>query len=191
MAESENSQNTANAESNVSENVDVQALQAEVEALRQSKDRILAESKEWKSKFQSTRTEIENQERVSMEKKGDLEGLLAKANEKIGVLENSLNEREENLLTKSIHFEVARHAPDANDVNDVINNLKVNKNDIDLENFSVKGISEKIDDIRKGKPYLFKQNTAKMQTKMPSFKEKTIGEMSVADLKNAYKANLK
>ena len=165
-------------------------LIAKVERMESTNQRLLDESKDWKSKYQGMKSSQEEQERKRLEKNDDFKSLLEKEQEAKASLVKRLNSTEEKLFEKSINFEVRNLVPNAHDVNDIVSNLKFGQDDIDMENFTVKNLAERIDDVIKSKPYLVKQSAPRMTNEMPGYNKDTpIGEISTADLRDMYKKN--
>ena len=146
-------------------------LRSQFESLSASKDRILNESKDNKSKYQSLRKEAEDKERTDMEAKEQWKELLEAERNKSYELENKYKSVQKKAVLNNVNFEVSRLAQDAFDANDVINSLRLTEDNIDVETGEVKGISVMVDDLRKNKPYLFKSSVPAMNTKNPHYRE--------------------
>jgi len=63
------------------------------------------------------------------------------------------------VLKSRLDFEVAKHASDAFDVNDVISNLDKENITLDEENLTFSGIEEEVNRIRTAKSNLFNTGT--------------------------------
>lgn len=171
-------------ETNVEETpaeVDLNALAETVEKLKGTNDRLLAESKDWKAKYQGLRLERENIEKKELEDKESWKELLEKEkNERFQIEENFKNLKK-TTLKKQLQFEVARHASDAHNLDTVLNTLPTDLLQIDEDNLSISGVKECIDSLRKDHGYLFKQESSPaMVNKRPSTMptSKSIGEMN-------------
>ena len=75
-------------------------------------------------------------------------------------------------LKSSLSLEIAKNAPDAHDVGDIISSLKKESIELDIDTLSVSGVKTAIDELRESKPYLFKKTTSvTMEDKKPGEKE--------------------
>lgn len=151
--------------------IQVNELKDQVQQLASSKNRLLEESKGYKGKYQSLRGEIEDKEREELTSKEKWKELLEKEREDKFKVEKDLKESRQKALLKSVHFEVSKLAPDANDVNDIISALHLTSENFDVEKGEVNGVAQMIDEIRKNKSYLFKQNVPGMNQKVPKYQE--------------------
>ena len=139
--------------------VDVKSLMERLNQLESSNQRILDESKQWKTKYRGLKEEVEQKESKKLEDSENWKDLLEIEKNKAHELATQLNHFKKETLKQKIHFEVAKHAPDAFDINDVINNMPRDILSIDEEALTVKGIDEAISLVKEKKPYLF--NTKK------------------------------
>ena len=165
------------------------ALAEEVKNLQASRDRILAESKEWKQKAQSLRSEKEQSEREVLEKNGEVEKLLELERNKNHELYQTQSKMQKEVLRKELNFQVAQHASDAKKgyLEDVLTNVTKMSDvvSIDQENLKIDGVAEAVALLRQRKPDLF--NTGKssgMADSRPAAdipKEKSFGEMTKAE----------
>ena len=58
-------------------------------------------------------------------------------------------------LKKELHYQVAKHATDAFDVDDVIKSLPKDMLEVDEETLAVKGVDQAVSFVKEKKPYLF------------------------------------
>ena len=135
-------------------------LAQKVEQLEASKNRILEESKEWKSKAQTLKSEKEAAERERLEQSGEVEKLLEIERNRSHELAQAKAQMEKAALKKELHFQAARFAGDAYDVSDVIKSLPQELLSLDKENLSVQGVQDAVTKLRESKPYLFKKTAA-------------------------------
>lgn len=146
------------------------ALQAKFEQLAGSKERILEESKGYKQKYQELRGTLEQKERSKLEEKEQWKELLEKERQDRMELEQRAKTLQKKAVLNTVNYEVARLAGDALDVQDVINNLKLNEDNVDFETGKVEGLSSQIDEIKQKKPWLFKTDVPRTNTSMPQYK---------------------
>lgn len=135
--------------------IDADALMKRLEQLESTNQRILDESKTWKSKYQGLKTDVEKKESQKLEESENWKDLLEIEKNKSHELVEQLKHFKKETLRQKIHFEVAKHASDAFDVNDVISNLPRDILSIDEENLAVKGIEESVSFVKEKKPWLF------------------------------------
>jgi len=165
--------------------VDVEALVQRVEALENSKDRLLQESKQWKAKYQSVKTEAENKEHEAMAQNNDFKGLYEKTINQVEELKNQLVQEKKSKLEAGLKYEVAKHGKDAEDVDILLAAVKTKKRDVvgfDADAGAWQGVDSAIDELRKTNPGLFKHSVPGMETGRPNAalpKEKTIEERIV------------
>lgn len=150
---------------------EMNALKQEVESLRSSKERLLNESKDYKSKYRSLQSQREEQERTEMESKEQWKELLEREREEKQRLANEHKSLQHKNLMQKVQFEAAKLASDANDLDDVIYNLRLTQDDVNVETGEISNLAAKVDGLREKKPYLFKQEIATMNNKVPHYKE--------------------
>ena len=155
---------TTEVKNDESQSVDVNAVMERLQQLESSNQRILDESKSWKTKYQSLRGEVEQKESKKLEESENWKELLEIEKNKAHDLSVQMNHFKKETLKQKIHFETARHAPDAFDINDVINNLPRDILSIDEESLTVKGIDEAISVVKEKKPWLFNNKKTAGQT---------------------------
>jgi thiamine kinase-like enzyme len=160
--------------------VDVNALMARLEQLESTNQRILNESKEYKTKYRSLRENVEQKEQEQLEKSENWKELLDIEKNKSNQYAQEAKQLKSQMLKKHIDFEVARLAPNAFDIGDVINNLPKEMLSINEETMEVKGIEEAVNLIKEKKSYLFnvKQGTGMAQQRPVADN----GEVSFKDL---------
>lgn len=133
--------------------------QALIDQLSSSKERILAESKDYKSKYSELRTTVEAAEKAKLEESENWKELLEREkNEKFELQEKWKNLRQQTVKA-NLQFKAAQLAADAWNIDDVINSMPSDAIEIG-EDLSVAGIENAINAVREAKPYLFKQEQA-------------------------------
>ena len=163
--------------------------------LAETNDRLLKESKSHADKWRSFRDAASADETTKLEEEKNWKALVEKERGE----KNTLNERMETLrrrtLKKTLDFEVARYASDANDVTDIINSLPSELISIDEESYTIEGVSDAVNKLREIKPYLFRKTTIpETVTSKPGFianaPEKTLNDLSMDEKLNALKDSL-
>ena len=168
--------------------LDVEKLMARVEQLESSYNRVLDESKNWKSKYRGLRDQVEQTETKKLEESENWKELLDIEKNKAHELSAQLNHFKKETLKQKIHFEAAKHAPDAFDISDVITNLPQEMLSVDEESLTVKGIGEAIGLVKEKKPWLFNnQKSHGMAQKRPVGES---GRSSYEDLTQSEKDDL-
>jgi len=150
--------------------IDVTELQARMERLESSNQRLLDESKSWKGKYQGLKTEIEENQNEQMRETNDFKGLYEKAMQKVQTLEEDVKSGKRSELESTLKYEVAKNAKDAEDVDLVLAALKLKKKDMlgyDREAGAWRGVDEGINDLRKSNPGLFKSDIPGMESGRP------------------------
>ena len=149
-------------------NVDMDQVMERLSQLESSYNRVLDESKNWKSKYRTLRDQVEQDQTKKLEESENWKELLEIEKNKAHEMSQQLTHFKKETLKQKIHFEAAKYAPDAFDIDDVINNLPRDMVSIDEESLTVKGVGEAIGLIKEKKPWLF--NTKKshgMATERP------------------------
>lgn len=167
-------------------------LLKEVERLRQSKERLLAESKAYKSKYQEMRSAVDKAEEDRLNASNDLTGLLELEKKKKEEAEEKYEKLRKDNYRKSLIVEVSKHAKDAHDVNDIFSNLNSDLVKYNEETNSFDGVKENIEQLRSNKSYLFGSNEIPGQASgRPSpEKQKTFEEIIKDDPKHALESVL-
>lgn len=148
--------------------VSVEELMAEVDKLRKTNERILSESKDYKTKFQSLRGEIDVKEKQELEKGEQWKELLEKERNEKFEYQEKIKGMKNKVLNKSLKFELAKAAFDAEDLELLATALPETMVQIDEDNLTISGIKEAVEHLRKEKPFLFKkQNNPTMVTGKP------------------------
>ena len=135
--------------------INIEALQARLEKLESTNERLLNESKTYKNKYQGLRNDVETKQKTQLEESENWKELLDIEKNRAFELEEKHKSMQKNVLRQKLNFEVARHAKNAFDVDDVINSLDRDSLHIDEENLEVGGIKEAVELVMKSKPHLF------------------------------------
>lgn len=132
-------------------------LKQQFEQLSASKERILAESKEYKQKLQSLKAEREAADKEALAEAGKFEELYQKETVRAKNLENQHKELRDSMILKELRFQVAKHAPDARNLDDVLDNLKHYSEivKVDRENLQVSGVEEAVAKLKQDKNWFF------------------------------------
>lgn len=163
----------------------------EFNKLKASNERLLRESKEYKAKYSNTLTEAEEKERALAEKSKDNEKLLMLERRRLAELQNKLKSLSEATRVANIKATLAKVAPDAVDIDDLMMQPK-------FENLLKSGIDEEtntlsediakvyVAEVFKAKPYL-KKNGQRSATVngVPGKSGFTVGEEDLAKKSNS------
>ncbi len=160
---SEGTQNTGEGQPNSGEGdgASIQELQEQMAALKASNERLLQESKNWKQKYQSIGSEAEERERLEAEKAKDFKKQAEIERKRAADLQAKLKQRDESVLQANIKAAVAKAAPDAVDLDDLLNQPKFShilKSGVDEESLSLSDETAKlyVAEVFKAKPHLKK-----------------------------------
>lgn len=172
-----------------------QALET-INQLKSTNERILNESKGYKSKYMTLKDELSVKEKEQLEASGDLQTLLEKERNERFELEKRWKQEKETRVAQDLKFQVARLASDAYDVEDVITSLKGDMVSYDEDTQSFSGLQEAIESVRESKKYLFKTDAGtKMVSQVPhgkmiTAKPKTVSEMTRAERRDGLSSAL-
>lgn len=171
-----------NPEEEKTEQIDVGALTARMEKLEQSNTRLLDESKSWKAKYQGVKSEVEQRETEQLAASNDFKGLYEKAMGQVADLKEDLVTTKKKGLKSTLKYEVAKHAKDAIDVDDIIHNINRNPDGIayDKDKGVWEGIGDSIAELRAKKSHLFDTGKVRMENGRPGNivpKEKSIDDL--------------
>lgn len=129
--------------------------QKKMEQLANTNERLLGESKQYKEKYQTVKSETEKERQLKLEKEENWKDLLDMEKNKRAEIESKLLETRKMTLKERLNFEVAKHASNAYDVDDVLNALPRDLLSIDEENLKVSGVSDAVGFLMEKKPWLF------------------------------------
>lgn len=140
---------------NQEQGVDIKALMERVSKLEATNDRLLNESKTYKSKYQGLRSEVDGKQQKHLEENEQWKELLEIEKNKNFETQEQMKSMKQKVIRANLHSEVAKFAKNAFDVNDVVSNLPKDLLNIDEENLRIEGIKEAVETVVKDKPYLF------------------------------------
>lgn len=170
------------------------ALRAENEKFKGTNDRLLEESKEWKTKFQGLRNDVSEEQTAKLTNDKNWEGLLEVEKQKNFDLQKKNDDRAKKVLNSDLNFKVASFAPDAHNVNAIIDLLPKEMLDIDEENLTVSGVEDAVSKLRETDAWAFKSDKkVGMAGNPPSRRaprEKTLSEMSTDEKRLKLRENL-
>ena len=135
-------------------------VKRQLERERESKERILAESKEYKGKWQDYRDQMSAEETRQLESDKNWKALLEKERASNAEKERMMRDRDKTILRKELNYQVSRAASDANDVADIISALPTDLIEINEADGTINGVNEAVSKLRIDKPYLFKKANA-------------------------------
>lgn len=167
----------------VKESMAAEELLARMERLEKSNQRLLDESKTWKAKYQSIKSESEEKQTQQMQEANDFKGLYEKTLEKAKSLEEAIKLEKKTALENTLKYEVAKNAKDAEDTDLLLAAIKLKKKDLlgyDSDNGLWKGVDLAIDELRVSNPGLFVKDKPTMINGRPQSavtKEKTMDEL--------------
>jgi len=133
-------------------------LKEELDRIKATNERLLSESKDYKNKYSSLKSSVENETKKKLEDEKDWKSLLDKERDSNSQLNENLMKMKKQTLRKALDFEVAKYAKDAFDIEDVIASLDKDSVKIDEENLSIIGVEEAVNALRAKKNYLFNSN---------------------------------
>ena len=179
-----------------SEQVDINKVMAELNALKSSNERLLAESKGWKEKYQFASNEKTSIEKQKLEKEGNFEQLLDQERKEKDDLSKRLRDREKSLLKTQARALLGEVAKDAHDVSDLLRLEEVSMLQYDEENLSV--VKESVDKfvaaVREKKPWMFGEKKIPSQADgkpTQSTGQKSFGNMTAKEREQAMKDSFK
>jgi hypothetical protein len=178
-----------------SEQVDINKVMSDLDALKKSNERLLEESKDWKKKYQSVSTEKSSIEKQRLEKEGNFQQLLETEKSERLELEKKLKEREKTLLKTQARSLLAEFAKDAHDLGDLLKLDEVSMIQYDEENLTVikDSVLKFVSTVKEKKPWMFGGNkipssASGVPTSAPT---KTVGEMNSNERLQLMKNSLK
>lgn len=160
----------ANAEEqkgSVSENQpNMDDLMKRMEMLERTNERLLEESKGYKNRYRELRDGVEEEKKKQLEQQENWKELLDIEKNKTHSLQENLHNTKKQVLKEKLHYEVARHAKDAFDVNDVIAALPRDMVNINDETLEVSGVADAVSLLKEKKPYFFEGKKSSGQPSM-------------------------
>ena len=170
----------------------MKSLQDANRQLAETNERILRESKTHADKWRQYRDAASDDETKKLEDEKNWKALMEKERGEKTLLKQSMEQLRRKTLKKTLDFEVARYASDANDVTDIINSLPSDLVQIDEDTMTIEGVSDAVNSLRESKPYLFKTAVTPetVNTKpgfIPNAPAKTLEQFNMDDKINALK----
>lgn len=167
---------------------------AKLDAQEKTINRVLNESKEWKSKAQLHKEEKERIEKEKLTEKEDYKKLYEN-------LDGTFSKFKKSAISTALKTELLQHAPDLHNFDLALKALPADKIQAieDDDQIKIIGVKEVVDDWRKSQNFLFKpQSVPTMVTGKPAGhnaqslngnKAKTLKEMNQDEIKAYWKAN--
>lgn len=175
-------------------------LMAQIEQLKSTNERLLAESKKHKTRMSEVdqmRQKLEAYEQEKLQQEGNYQEMLEREKQRAKELEQRLAKKDDMILQSNVFNSVANYAKDAHDVNDLLAQkeyarmIEIDEDDLQPTPESVKKF---VDSLKNDKKYLFKgQKVASMADAKPAIegtKTKTLAQMTDAERKEALKSSL-
>ena len=146
------------------------ALQEKVKSLTSTNERILTESKDYKGKYRALQSDHDDKKAADLEANESWQERLEIEKTKNFELQNSINDFKQMQLKSNLQNEVMKLAPDAHNVNDIINSLGMDGIEINEDNLSFGGLDDAVNKVRESKDYLFKKERApQMKQSAPKY----------------------
>lgn len=170
-------------------------LLTEVDQLRSTRERLLKESKDYANKYRSLRDDVDQKEKLALEKAENHKTLYERSESKIKEMELQLAETKKRVKEKEFLFQVAKYAPDARDITLVAQKLPRDVVAWNEDTLSFDGIEDGIKSVKKTYDYLFdSKKSISMVNSVPSLSRpepKTLGQMNSIEKKGALQDALK
>lgn len=157
------------------EGQDIKELLAKIEQLQSTNERLLNESKTYKSKsqeYQELQQKLKSLEDEKLQKEGNWQEMIKRLQEEKSSVEQKLRQKDNEILKSNVYSTVANIAKDAHDIDDLLAQSEFSKM-IEVDEESLKPVKESVDmfvgKLREVKPYLFKnKKVASMGDARPS-----------------------
>lgn len=156
------------AENEIDYKAEYEKLVADYTNTAKSKDRLLEESKGYKSKYQEYKSRVEELEKERLEREGTLEEKLAHERKRMQELANNMNQLKEKTVMTNFRSTLQEVAKDARDLEDLINRPEIAEAlEVDDETLSVakEPLQNVINSLKEKKPYLFQSNNVAKEVK--------------------------
>lgn len=164
---------------------ELEEVRNQLDKLQGTNERLLGESKKYKSDYRTLISQRDESEKVELEKKEQWKDLLDREKATRLELEEENREMRSRNINKSYALEIAKHAHDANNISHVSAILEKSfTTDMVDDNDDVKGVAALVDELRKDSPTLFKTNVPSMDQRTPQYKQEK-KKVSQSDLVNA------
>lgn len=177
--------------------IDVQKVMEELKALKTTNERLLDESKAWKSKYQTVATEKSTIEKTKLEKEGNFEELLRRTTEEKEAASRENEQLKKQYLRASARSILAEVAKDAHDISDLMRLEEIKAVQYDEGKMEVvrSSVEDFVNEIKVKKPWMFgsvklpSMTDGKPMAAQPS--TKSIEKMSASEKADALKNSLK
>ncbi len=157
---------------------DISKLVEQVGILKRSVEKHVDDNRLIKSKYADLRDNVEKENESKLTEKENWKELLDIEKTKRIDLESSNKQIKTQALRKELNFQVAKHAGDAFDVDDVISALPRDIISIDNDNLEVANVAEAVSLLKQKKPWLF--DTRKSTGQIPN---RPVGEGAIEPTK--------
>lgn len=138
---------------------DFAAMKEQIERLTSTNQRLLEESKTYKSKAQQKAEELEQIERQKLQDAGKLEELLELERNKAHQAETRAKSLERETMKRSLQLEVASHARDARDLKLVLAAINADDFSYDEATGAFKGVDQAVSNVKSTHPFLFESKS--------------------------------
>ncbi len=140
-------------------------MQAKLNQLASSNERLLKESKDWKAKYNGVKEEVTSTKKEELEREGKLSELLELERNKSHEIQQQVAKMKRDNMKAALKYEVAKHAKDAHNIDDIVRNIDIDMIDYNEDNNSFANVDMAVDAVRKDRTYLF---LGKSAPSMPS-----------------------
>lgn len=176
------------------------SLEERLSQLEKTNTRLLNESKDYKTKYQTLKEEQDKKENENLTQKEKWKELLDKERADRDAEKQQFVSFKKHNLSKLLEYEILKYAPDVQDVNLVKQALPADMVSAFEEDNEIKftGIKESLEKIKKEKTFLFKaQNIPQMTSAKPGSQNaqslngsaKTLNQMTSEEIVAYWKAN--
>ena len=143
----------------------IEEMQAKLNQLASSNERLLKESKDWKAKYNGVKEEVTSTKKEELEREGRLSELLELERNKSHEIQQQVAKMKRDNMKAALKYEVAKHAKDAHNIDDIVRNIDIDMIDYNEDNNSFANVDMAVDAVRKDRTYLF---LGKSAPSMPS-----------------------
>ena len=133
-----------------------------------SMDKIKADTKhlpKWKAKYNGVKEEVTSTKKEELEREGKLSELLELERNKSHEIQQQVAKMKRDNMKAALKYEVAKHAKDAHNIDDIVRNIDIDMIDYNEDNNSFANVDMAVDAVRKDRTYLF---LGKSAPSMPS-----------------------
>lgn len=144
--------------------IDVEKLLSRVKQLEATNHRLLEESKSHKEAKVQYKSELEAKQEAELLKEKNFEELLKVKENRLSELSGQLENMKKSSMKKDLKMEIARHASDAHDINDIWQSIPKDMIAYNESTMSFEGVEDAVGKLRDGKSYLFKREKVPSMT---------------------------